>query len=306
MKGRDRFWMSTVAKLVSQKNTEEEDNTLEIDLEDEGVEAVSDCMAIAVYYSHKSYNPQVLLADMLMAWNIKKLAKLEEISDYIFRVEFMTPKEKTKAIEGGPRRHKGDAFIVTHYDGSVRPSEIRIESLDLWVRFYDLPPAMMKENIARMLGEQVGSFIRMDTRYPGYLRVRLAYLLTKPLEPKLWVRVKGRGMMEIMLHYENVPHFCFSCGCIGYAVANWDSGEDHEIRFGEELRASPPRRVREISMRTATSRVVWPLDQSMGIKTMRMARALPLSRSKCWIPRVQWTKKRRRPLKMIWRKVSRG
>jgi hypothetical protein len=34
MKGRDRFWMSTVAKLVSQKNTEEEDNTLEIDLED--------------------------------------------------------------------------------------------------------------------------------------------------------------------------------------------------------------------------------------------------------------------------------
>jgi hypothetical protein len=97
-----------------------------------------------------------------------------------------------------------------------------------------------------MLGEQVGTFIWMDTRYPGYLRVRVAYPITKPLEPKLRVRIKGRGLMEVILRYENVPHFCFSCGHIGHVVANCDSGErdDHEIRFGEELRASPPCRVR--------------------------------------------------------------
>jgi hypothetical protein len=89
----------------------------------------------------------------------------------------------------------------------------------------------------------------MDTRYPVYLRVRLDYPLTKPLELKLKVRIKESGMMEIMLRYEKVPHFCFSCGCIGHAVANCGSGENHEIRFGKELWASPPHWMREISMR---------------------------------------------------------
>jgi hypothetical protein len=101
------------------KRMEEDDDMLEIDLEEEGAEALSNCMAIAVYYSRKSYNPKVLLSDMLVAWNIEKLAKLEKIDDYIFRVEFMTLEEKNRVIEGGPWRHKGDAFIVTHYDGSV-------------------------------------------------------------------------------------------------------------------------------------------------------------------------------------------
>ncbi|MEJ2003229.1 MAG: DUF4283 domain-containing protein [Maritimibacter sp.] len=240
---------------------EEEEQVLEFDLEEE--EAVTECVAIAVYYSCKSYNSQILMDDMLMAWNIKKLAKVEKIGDYSFRIEFLTPEEKAKAIDGGPWRHKGDAVIVIHYDGLVRPSKIRIEAIDLWVRFYDLPPAMKKENVARMLGEQVGSFIRMDTRYPRYLRVRVAYPIEKPLEPKIKVRVKGRGLMEILLRYKNVPHFCFSCGRIGHAVANCESGEGngHEIRFGKELMASPPRRVREITMKSVTSRVMRPLFQ---------------------------------------------
>jgi hypothetical protein len=39
-----------------------------------------------------------------------------------------------------------------HYDGLLRPSEIKIHSLGFWVRFYDLPPAMMKEGVAKVLG----------------------------------------------------------------------------------------------------------------------------------------------------------
>jgi hypothetical protein len=47
---------------------------------------------------------------------------------------------------------KGDTQIVIHYDGSIRPSEIRIESIGLWVHFYDLLAAMMKEVVAKQLG----------------------------------------------------------------------------------------------------------------------------------------------------------
>jgi hypothetical protein len=97
---------------------------------------------------------------------------------------------------------------------------------------------------------------KKDARYPGYLRVRIAYPLTKHLQPKMSVRIKGRGPMEIALRYENVPHF-FICGCIGHAVANCEEGEteDNGVRFGIELRATQPHRVRDIVVQSGASRV---------------------------------------------------
>jgi agmatine/peptidylarginine deiminase len=59
---------------------------------------------------------------MLNAWGIPKLALVEKVGDYIFKLEFHKAKEKGRVLEGGPWRHKGDALIVTHYDGCTIPS----------------------------------------------------------------------------------------------------------------------------------------------------------------------------------------
>jgi hypothetical protein len=80
---------------------------------------------------------------MFSAWGIQRLASLEKIRDYNFRLEFVREEEKWRTIEGGPWRHKGDALIVVHYDGLARPSEVQIESIGLWICFYDLLTAMI-------------------------------------------------------------------------------------------------------------------------------------------------------------------
>jgi hypothetical protein len=68
--------------------------------------------------------------------------------------------------------------------------------------------------------------------------------------------------MLIKMRYENVPHFRFTCGCMGHAATNCDEeAQDNEIKFGEELRASPPKRRREIMVNQLSMRVVRPLFQ---------------------------------------------
>jgi hypothetical protein len=71
--------------------------------------------------------------------------------------------------------------------------------------------------------------------------------------------------MSIITQYENVPHFCFACRHMGHAAMSCDevSGEDPGIRFGEELRASPPRRVKEISVKAGLPRAIKPPFQVM-------------------------------------------
>jgi hypothetical protein len=62
-------------------------------------------MAIAVFYSQKSYNPSVLFTDMLNAWGIPNLALAEKLSDYIFKLEFHkeADKEWCMVAHGGIR-----------------------------------------------------------------------------------------------------------------------------------------------------------------------------------------------------------
>jgi hypothetical protein len=154
------------------------------------------------------------------------------------------------------------ALIVVNYDGMVKPSEVNIESIGLWIRLYDLPLVMTKEAFARQVGGQISKFIKLDVRYPGYMRVRIDFPLSNALVPQLKVKIKGKGIMIIDVRYENVPHFCFSCGRLGHAAQNCEEGEPEMpgIKFGEELRASPPKQVREITVQSA-SNMVRPLFQ---------------------------------------------
>jgi hypothetical protein len=192
------------------------------------------------------------------AWGIASLPQIENLEDCNFKLEFNNKEEKKRVLDRGPWRHKGDALIIVHYYGLARPSEVRIESIGLWVRLYDLPPVMMKEAIARHLGGQVGNFIKLDVRYPGYMHVRVDFPLSKALVLQLKVKIEGKGIMAIDVRYKNVPHFCFTCGQLGHAAQICEEGEpdNQGINFGEELRASPPKHVREITIRQAASRVV--------------------------------------------------
>jgi hypothetical protein len=106
----------------------------------------------------------------------------------------------------------------------------------------------------------------MDSRYPRYLRVRVEYPLEKPLQPNMMVKIKGRGQLSIILHYENVLFFCFSCCRIGHSVMNCvhDDTSGREVQYGEELRASPAKRVKEIAIRPQDARVARSFFQLPG------------------------------------------
>jgi hypothetical protein len=79
-------------------------------------------------------------------------------------------------------------------------------------------------------------------------------------------KINGRGQLPIILRYENVLFFCFSCGQIGHSVMNCthDTTDGHEVMFREELCASPPKRVKEIAIHPQDSRVARSLFQVPG------------------------------------------
>ena len=77
---------------------------------------------------------------------------MRELGANRFLITFDSEKLWRKVIGGGPWKHKKDAIIFAPYDGIQRLSEVRIDSIALWVRIYDIPIHMITEGFARALG----------------------------------------------------------------------------------------------------------------------------------------------------------
>lgn len=174
----------------------------------------------------------------------------------------------TRTLEKGPWLPKGDALIIAPYDVKMRPSEIKLESIPLWVQIYDLPPIMMTEKMGRALGERLGlKVLEVDVEANGrnngeFFRIRVEWPVQKPLLTKLAIKPKDRAQVtRYDLKYERVPHFCFYCGRIGHAESfcSKDQRDECGIRFGAYLRAPPFKKFehRRWTVQATTPQPMW-------------------------------------------------
>jgi hypothetical protein len=114
----------------------------------------------------------------------------------------------------------------------------------LWIRIYDILVSMMTKAFVTALGEKVGCVMEVGDAVRDFKRVCVDFDLSKALMPHVSIKVRGKVVMEFVVKYESVPHFCFLCGHIGHAdheCPDEDLYEEGE-RYGIKLRTSPFKR----------------------------------------------------------------
>jgi hypothetical protein len=172
---------------------------------------------MARYYS-RILNPKGLFDEMGAAWRLERTIMVRKLGDNKFILEFDTEPRYQYALNGGPWRHKGDALIVVPYDGFSRPLEIEINSINMWVRFYDVPVTLMSLAFTMALAKKVSNeVLEVGGPVRDFVRAKVAFRLEDPLQPTVEIKIKNKGVMSFEVRYENVPFFCFNCGRMGHS-----------------------------------------------------------------------------------------
>jgi hypothetical protein len=230
----------------------EEEDVVEFDLEEEDEQAEAKELAMVRFYLGKKYNVRGLFEEMRVAWGLHSMKPVQVLGDNKFLLEFDSEMIKQCVVEGGPWRHKGDTSIVVSYDGFSPPSAIVLSTIGLWVKFYDMPAVLRKEDYVQKLALWLGQARAINMSFPNYVRVHVLFPLATTLVLEVKIRFKGKGGMRILVCYENVSFFCFICGRIGHSDKECPDGEvgNGAFNYGVDLRASPPNHLREVRVQT--------------------------------------------------------
>lgn len=123
----------------------------------------------------------MLFNELSKAWGKQLPIPARKLGDNRFLVEFDSESLWKKAVHGWPWKHNGDAVIFVAYDGLHRLSEVKIESIALWVRIYDILEIRCTDRFVRVLGEKIGRVLEVGEAIKDYKKVKVDFPLDKSL-----------------------------------------------------------------------------------------------------------------------------
>jgi hypothetical protein len=157
-------------------------------------------------------------------------------------------------MSNGPWQFDISVVLLKDYAGSVRPSDMVFDTMEIWVRVLDLPMDMMNRFFGELIGGWVGKFIAVDVDKDGIawgkeLRIRVAVRVDQPLIRGVSLKNKDDDPHGTWfdLKYEKIPHFCFDCGCLVHPEEGCSAEREKVKQWGEWLRASPRKTQRSVA-----------------------------------------------------------
>lgn len=159
---------------------------------------------------------------MRPAWGNPRGLKLRNVRDNVFVADFANKSDRDRAQEGTPWMVGKHAVLLQDYDPWLRPSDIRFDSMSIWVRILNLPFEWMNNRKGLKIAKLIDKNCTVDVDEGGdasgsFLRARVSIPLKGPL--RRWVTIrKGSEDVKYDLQYEKPPSIASVVASLGMVI----------------------------------------------------------------------------------------
>ncbi|KAM0874926.1 hypothetical protein ACQ4PT_037120 [Festuca glaucescens] len=213
---------------------------------------------VARYYSLKEANYNLLHKHFSEVWCIRDKMSFTPLKNKFFIITFASEGDYNFVDQGGPWIHQGVACMTAPLNDKAQPSDVILDTVCMWVRFYDVPWGKQTKEYGELLGSKFGRVVGVDVDAVGvelsdYLRVRIDWPLSQHLLARFKAAVKGQPNPRIYpMRYERVPYFCFHCCFIGHNEEQCENKllGTQSLKYDATLRCSPKRKFQNRTIST--------------------------------------------------------
>jgi hypothetical protein len=214
--------------------------------------------------SPKSLHLQTIMGAMKPAWGNSRGLRARMVGDNVFIADFMNEMDKERALVGSPWLVGRHAVLLKEFEKNLRLSDVRFESMHIWVRIIDLNFKWMNKKKCWKIVGLVGKVNKLDVDEFGnaarpFLRARVEIPIDKPLKRFITIETKDRDEFYD-LQYEKLPFFCFSCGIMGHSELDCpkpsERDADGKWEYDNRIRALGEKKKRVLSFAQAAA-AVW-------------------------------------------------
>jgi hypothetical protein len=134
--------------------------------------------------------------------------------------------DKDRVADGPPWVVGKHAVLLQDFDPDLKPRDMVFNKLKVWARIFNLPFGYMHKRWGAVIASSLsveGSVPVVDCDDSGqcwgsFMRVRVEVDVNKPLRRGVKVFSQRKNTTDWFdVQYEQLPHYCFSCGVIGHS-----------------------------------------------------------------------------------------
>ncbi|KAJ4827037.1 hypothetical protein Tsubulata_016312 [Turnera subulata] len=142
--------------------------------------------------------------------------KIIDMENNYFVVRFWDQDDFYHALLDGPWTIYGNALSVQPWHHSFRASTNQVSRAVVWIEFPDFPLDRYHTRVLTMLGNRVGSTVKVDINTENPSRAKFAKVA---VVVDLMAPLKGTVNLEgetFQVRYEGLPDICGTCGRVGH------------------------------------------------------------------------------------------
>ncbi|KAM0872458.1 hypothetical protein ACQ4PT_038703 [Festuca glaucescens] len=237
-------WEEDLGKLDI---SEEEATPLVID--DRDKEAAQKWMLAGKVLHRHVFHIQTITSALRPAWGNPRGLVFRSVGENMFVAEFATQRDRDRVRDGSPWLVSKNVVILSEFEDCMQPSELKFDRLQMWARVLNLPFNLGDKKWWLPIAHQIDKLTKevYFDHVGGYLRVRVTVDVAKPLRRCILIDSARRQKVDMYdVQYEQIPHFCFSCGRLGHSDLLCPTPGTRDanglLPFGKGLRAMDERK----------------------------------------------------------------